>query len=33
MDEKYYGGFNTWGIAIFLIILFAAFFRQSWWLE
>ena len=32
MDEKYYGGFNTWGIAIFLIILFAAFLgnRGGW---
>lgn len=31
MDEKYSGGFNTWGIAIFLIILFAAFLGRGNW--
>lgn len=29
MDEKGYSGFNTWGIAIFLIILFAAFLGRG----
>lgn len=31
MDEKGYSGFNTWGIAIFLIILFAAFLGRGSW--